>query len=42
MNANVMGEKSYLDVRYAEAERPYTEYPGLLTRYLQRGVSRWL
>ena len=34
MNAHVTGEKSYLDVRYAESARPYTEYPDLLTRYL--------
>lgn len=27
-------ESNYLDVRYSEAERPYTEYPGLLTAYL--------
>lgn len=28
------GEQGYLDVRYSETRRPYTEYPGLLTRYL--------
>ncbi len=34
MNANLSGEQSYLDVRYSEAERPYTDYPAALTRYL--------
>lgn len=34
MNAQLSGEQSYLDVRYAESARPYTEYPALLTRYL--------
>ena len=32
MNARLTGEQNYLDVRYAEASRPYTEYPGRLTR----------
>ena len=38
MNASVPrpsnGEKSYLDVRYAEENRPFTDYPGKLTHYL--------
>ncbi len=38
MNANARqplnGESVYLDVRYAESAKPYTEYPGQLTRYL--------
>jgi SAM-dependent methyltransferase len=29
-----VGEENYLDVRYAESQRPYTEYPAQLTRYL--------
>jgi SAM-dependent methyltransferase len=28
------GARNYLDVRYSEAARPYTEYPAQLTRYL--------
>src|SRR4051812_15421635 len=28
------GNYNYLDVRYGERERPYTEYPGLLTEHL--------
>ncbi len=28
------GERNYLDVRYSEADRPYTDYPERLTRYL--------
>jgi SAM-dependent methyltransferase len=28
------GEQSYLDVRYAESARPFTDYPAKLTRYL--------
>jgi SAM-dependent methyltransferase len=37
MNARTFdtdGAKNYLDVRYSEAARPYTEYPAQLTRYL--------
>jgi SAM-dependent methyltransferase len=35
MTANVSdGARRYLDVRYAEAARPYTAYPEQLTRYL--------
>jgi SAM-dependent methyltransferase len=28
------GAANYLDVHYGEADKPYTEYPGLLTAYL--------
>jgi SAM-dependent methyltransferase len=28
------GNYNYLDVRYSEGARPYTEYPALLTEYL--------
>jgi SAM-dependent methyltransferase len=38
MNASVprpsSAEQGYLDVRYAEERRPYTDYPGKLTHYL--------
>jgi SAM-dependent methyltransferase len=35
MTAKVIdGARRYLDVRYAEAARPYTAYPEQLTRYL--------
>lgn len=30
------GESNYLDVRYSEASRPFTDYPGKLTEYLTR------
>lgn len=30
------GEWNYLDVRYSEGARPYTEYPALLTAHLTR------
>lgn len=33
-------ERNYLDVRYAEERRPYTEYPGLLTGYLSERFLR--
>ena len=39
MNARTFdsnGAYNYLDVRYSESARPYTEYPGLLTEYLTR------
>jgi len=39
MNARTFdtnGAANYLDVRYSESARPYTEYPGLLTEYLTR------
>lgn len=39
MNArttDTSGAFNYLDVRYSERARPYTEYPGLLTEYLTR------
>jgi len=40
---HAQGEESYLDVRYAESARPYTDYPYQLTRYLSdeflRGYS---
>jgi SAM-dependent methyltransferase len=38
MNASIpraaSGEQSYLDVRYAEEKRPFTDYPDKLTHYL--------
>jgi SAM-dependent methyltransferase len=34
MSAAQGAAERYLDVRYAEAARPYTDYPGQLTRYL--------
>lgn len=35
------GARNYLDVRYSEAARPYTDYPAELTRYLSdRYLSR--
>ena len=37
MNARTFdsdGNRNYLDVRYSEAARPYTEYPAQLTHYL--------
>ena len=34
MNAPLDAAKRYLDVRYSERERPYTDYPGQLTAYL--------
>ncbi|HET9956461.1 MAG TPA: class I SAM-dependent methyltransferase [Polyangiaceae bacterium] len=35
MNAGAStGEERYLDVRYSEATRPFTDYPSRLTRYL--------
>lgn len=40
MNAKVSAEENYLDVRYSESARPYTEYPGLLTRYLTEQYLR--
>lgn len=45
MNARVdaeatSGEQNYLDVRYAEAARPYTEYPDLLTQHLSQRFLR--
>ena len=39
MNARTFdtnGAYNYLDVRYSESARPYTEYPGLLTEHLSR------
>src|SRR3954447_25280141 len=30
------GNYNYLDVRYSERARPFTEYPGQLTEYLTR------
>ena len=33
-SAQTDGNYNYLDVRYSESARPYTEYPGLLTEYL--------
>jgi len=39
MNARTFdtnGAYNYLDVRYSERARPYTEYPGLLTEHLTR------
>src|SRR6478735_2166181 len=33
-DAETDGNYSYLDVRYSERARPYTEYPGQLTEYL--------
>jgi SAM-dependent methyltransferase len=46
MNAStrepVSGERAYLDVRYAESAKPYTEYPNQLTRYLsERYLSQY-
>jgi hypothetical protein len=32
MSAAQGAAERYLDVRYAEAARPYTDYPGQLTR----------
>lgn len=40
MNAQVTGEQGYLDVRYAEASRPFTDYPAQLTRYLTENYLR--
>jgi len=34
------GERNYLDVRYSEGARPYTEYPGVLTAYLAERFLR--
>src|ERR1700710_2802782 len=39
MNARTFdtdGAFNYLDVRYSESARPYTEYPGKLTEHLTR------
>jgi SAM-dependent methyltransferase len=33
---DLSAERAYLDVRYAESARPYTDYPGKLTEYLTR------
>lgn len=34
MNARLDAARRYLDVRYSERERPYTDYPSQLTAYL--------
>src|SRR6185503_5055073 len=34
VNARLDAAFRYLDVRYSERERPYTDYPSKLTRYL--------
>ncbi|HYQ15950.1 MAG TPA: class I SAM-dependent methyltransferase [Polyangiaceae bacterium] len=34
MNVRLDAARSYLDVRYSERERPYTDYPAQLTAYL--------
>ncbi|HYP87343.1 MAG TPA: class I SAM-dependent methyltransferase [Polyangiaceae bacterium] len=34
MNVRLDAARRYLDVRYSERERPYTDYPGQLTAYL--------
>jgi len=43
VNARLDAAFRYLDVRYSERQRPYTDYPGKLTRYLHdeylRGFS---
>lgn len=40
MNARLDAAFRYLDVRYSERERPYTDYPGQLTAYLTEQYLR--
>lgn len=40
VSADVSGEANYLDVRYSEQQRPFTDYPYQLTRYLSAEYLR--
>ena len=42
MNARLDAAFRYLDVRYSERERPFTDYPSKLTAYLTEEHLRQL